>query len=95
MAGAYSELPCSITPSFCHSIIIHFTIIITTIAHIQLKFDIIKDVSYEYTGWMQIEFQSDDFWQSCAAQLLNFEKIRKSLVFAPWRDAYIKLIVLM
>lgn len=43
MAGAYSVSPFrhSVVPSFCHSVIIHFPIIIsTTVAHIQLKFEI-------------------------------------------------------
>lgn len=67
MVVAYSVL-CyivhSVIPSFCHSVTIHFPIIIlTTIAaHIQLKFDILMYMYHDYTGRVWIWFWLDDFF---------------------------------
>jgi hypothetical protein len=56
-------LPCSVLPPFCHSVIISF-IILVTVAHIQLKFDIW--ICYEK---IQVKFEfghGSIFWQSYA-----------------------------
>lgn len=63
-----------VIPAFCHSVILHFPIIIaTTVAHIQLKLN--TRMCFINTQ-IKIWFRSNDFWQSYGSWTLRKWKFR-------------------